>query len=63
MEHNNQVYDLYSKLQAKNLPAGVKCDNCDTEMLDVSGNVVLASYPPKKKVECPKCGHSGYMVI
>ena len=41
--------------------AGVKCDKCGEEMI-ISDNITLASNPPMKNVECPGCGHRGYMV-
>lgn len=60
-EHNKYVYNLYT--QEKTYSAGVKCDDCGTEMILPEPNVVLTSYPPKVKVECPKCGKTGLKVV
>jgi DNA-directed RNA polymerase subunit RPC12/RpoP len=37
-------------------PNGIACPKCQSEMNDVNG-MALMSNPPKKAVECPKCGH------
>jgi ribosomal protein S27E len=56
-EHNEHIYMIHA--QPKVCLAGVKCDDCGTEMILPESNVVLTSYPPKVRVECPKCGKTG----
>ena len=60
-EHNEQR-NLRINL-SEPVPAGVKCDDCDTEMLLESPNIVLASWPGKQTVVCPKCNKRGYKVM
>lgn len=61
-EFNADRYAYYKMVKEGRVPAGVKCDKCDNEMILPEPNSVLASYPAKRKVLCPHCGHTGYMV-
>jgi hypothetical protein len=40
-------------------PCGFACDHCKTELYDISGGVVLTSYPPQRRIGCPGCGWTG----
>ena len=60
-EHNEYICKINA--EPKVCLAGVKCDDCGTEMILSQPNVVLASYPPKMRVECPSCGKSDCMVV
>lgn len=37
----------------------IKCPNCG-EIVQVDTSMILTSYPPQYKWECPKCGRTGY---
>ncbi len=43
-EHNEHIYMIHA--QPKVCSAGVKCDDCGTEMILPESGVVLTSYPP-----------------
>ena len=58
-EHNNQVPEKI-KIERK---ANVLCDDCKVEMFYPDVNMVLASYPPKKTVQCPQCHKLDYKII
>jgi ribosomal protein S27E len=60
-EHNEYIYKINA--EPKVCSAGVKCDDCGTEMILPQPNVVLTSYPPKMRVKCPSCGKSDCMVV
>lgn len=36
----------------------IRCPNCD-EIVQVDTSMILTSYPPQYKWECPKCGRTG----
>ncbi len=38
---------------------GIECPKCKNEMSDMD-DMILCSYPPKKKVKCLSCGHDDY---
>lgn len=40
---------------------GILCDQCGGELRDTDG-FVLASNPPRMKVDCPSCGWAGYRI-
>ena len=60
-EHNEYIYKINA--EPKVCSAGVKCDDCGTEMILPQPNVVLASYPAKVTVQCPKCSKTGLKVV
>ena len=41
---------------------GLKCPNCEEELLD-SDKMVLYSSPLKKNVHCENCGYRGYRIF
>jgi len=59
-EHNEYIYKINA--EPKVCSAGVKCDDCGTEMILPQPDVVLTSNPPKMRVECPSCGKTGLKV-
>ncbi len=60
-EHNEHIYKIHA--EPKVYSAGDKCDDCGTEMILPEPNIILTSYPPKVRVECPNCGKTGVKVI
>jgi len=58
-EHNSQVHEKI-KMERK---ANVLCDDCKVEMFYKDVNMVLASCPPKKTVQCPQCHKLDYKII
>ena len=42
---------------------GIKCPMCGEEMYDGDPRMLVATYPPKRKISCKKCGHIDYKVI
>jgi DNA-directed RNA polymerase subunit RPC12/RpoP len=53
-EHNETVHPKQDEFKA-----GVKCDECETEMLLENPYVMLASWPAQQWVVCPKCNYRG----
>ena len=42
-------------------PTGLECPKCGGEMIDIEPNVLLTSYPAKKKIVCGDCKYTDYM--
>jgi len=66
-EHNKEhslvfAYNGYGT-PPQRFSAGVKCDDCNTEMYLDNPHVMLTSYPPQQTVICPKCNKHGYKVV
>ena len=59
-EHNKEVK---KKWEAPEIPAGVVCDLCGTQLLRELGGVFIATFPGEfvVKVRCPNCGYRGEM--
>ena len=62
-EYNAEVIQQIKEAKAKAHLSGVGCPNCGTEMELPNPDMLLMSNPSKKIVECPKCGHRGYMIV
>lgn len=60
-DHNR---DAYARMQGQEPrpKAHVACPKCHSEMEYEDPHMVLASYPPKRVVICPGCGHRDYKV-
>jgi ribosomal protein S27AE len=61
-EYNrDRLKDFQTMYPSGPSPTNIECPDCKEELLYSEPNVVLASYPPKKRVHCPKCGFLGYV--
>jgi uncharacterized protein with PIN domain len=59
-QHNKDMLRLYSQgLEQHGIRNGIECPECKEELVDCSSREVLTSYPPQKRVYCPKCGWTG----
>jgi DNA-directed RNA polymerase subunit M/transcription elongation factor TFIIS len=61
---DNHNRDAYERMQGREPrpKAFVACPKCHSEMEFEDPHMVLASYPPKRVVICPGCGHRDYKV-
>jgi predicted RNA-binding Zn-ribbon protein involved in translation (DUF1610 family) len=46
--------------ERKNIPNGIACPECGTELVDTDRSFRTASCPPKYTVACQKCGYHGW---
>jgi len=58
-EHNKQAYINFAAVN--NLNSGFACPKCGEEMFYSNPNAMLATYPPKRSVNCNKCNHTDYV--
>ena len=58
-EHNNKAYNTFAAVN--NLNSGFACPKCGEELHYSNPNVMLATYPPKRGVNCNKCNHTDYV--
>ena len=58
-EHNKQAYINFAAVN--NLNSGFACPKCEEEMFYSNPNAMLATYPPKRGVQCNKCNHTDYV--
>ena len=58
-EHNKQAYINFAAVN--NLNSGFACPKCGEEMYYSNPNAMLATYPPKRGVNCNKCNHTDYV--
>jgi len=58
-QHNNEAYNTFAAIN--NLNSGFACPKCQEEMFYSNPNVMLATYPPKRSVQCNKCNHTDYV--
>ena len=58
-EHNKQAYINFAAVN--NLNSGFACPKCGEEMFYSNPNAMLATYPPKRGVQCNKCNHTDYV--
>ena len=58
-EHNKQAYNTFAAVN--NLNSGFACPKCGEEMYYSNPNAMLATYPPKRSVNCNKCNHTDYV--
>ena len=64
-EHNKEAYERYEQPPGDIFTrgAGVLCPRCGIEMgYTDEALVVLACWPPKRRVHCVACGHDDYKV-
>ena len=61
-EHDKRWLDKYFSFTQKrrNMPCGVACPKCGTELL-ADRTRLLLSFPPQTPIHCPKCNYSGSM--
>lgn len=60
-EYNEDKVKQYKEAKAKAHLSGIACDKCGTELEFPNPGELLMSNPPKKRVKCPKCGHTDYV--
>lgn len=62
-EHNKQRTELHRNVNS-NEPVmnGIACPKCGSELYDTHPNMILASNPPKKNINCEYCEYTGYRV-
>jgi len=41
----------------------IVCPECGEELWDADPRMIFATYPPKVKVSCRKCGYTNYRVL
>ena len=58
-EHNNKAYNTFAAVN--NLNSGFACPKCGEELYYYNPNTMLATYPPKRGVQCNKCNHTDYV--
>ena len=58
-EHNNKAYNTFAAVN--NLNSNFACPKCGEELYYYNPNTMLASYPPKRGVQCNKCNHTDYV--
>jgi DNA-directed RNA polymerase subunit M/transcription elongation factor TFIIS len=58
-EHNNKAYNTFAAVN--NLNSGFACPKCGEELYYYNPNTMLATYPPKRGVQCNKCNHKDYV--
>lgn len=67
-QHNAERWEAHLEAHQSMLdsqkphPNGIACPNCGKELWDSNPAITLTSYPAKKNVHCPSCGHSGYRI-
>jgi hypothetical protein len=60
-EYNEEQSKKYDDLHiGKN---GIKCPICGEEMWDGDPRLIIATFPPKRKVFCKSCKHIDYKVL
>ena len=60
-EWNEQHSEKYNGLQIG--LNGIQCPICGEELYDGDPRMLIATFPPKRKVFCKKCGHKDYRVL
>jgi DNA-directed RNA polymerase subunit M/transcription elongation factor TFIIS len=58
-EHNKQAYINFAAVN--NLNSNFACPKCGEELYYSNPNTMLATYPPKRSVNCNKCNHTDYV--
>jgi len=58
-QHNNEAYNTFAAIN--NLNSGFACPKCGEELYYSNPNAMLATYPPKRGVQCNKCNHTDYV--
>ena len=58
-EHNNKAYNTFAAVN--NLNSNFACPKCGEELYYYNPNTMLATYPPKRGVQCNKCNHTDYV--
>jgi DNA-directed RNA polymerase subunit M/transcription elongation factor TFIIS len=58
-EHNKKAYNTFAAVNSLN--SGFACPKCGEELYYSNPNVMLATYPPKRSVQCNKCNHTDYV--
>ena len=58
-QHNKEAYINFAAVN--NLNSGFACPKCQEEMFYSNPNAMLATYPPKRGVQCNKCNHTDYV--
>ena len=61
-EENALMQKFYHDLYHYPKLNGIACAKCGSELVDVNDQV-LACFPPKKEVQCSKCGFKGYRYV
>lgn len=63
-EHNRERLEAIKEAKKKENLSGILCPKCKkAEMIFPRPYEMLASNPPQKTIECPECGHHGYMIL
>jgi DNA-directed RNA polymerase subunit M/transcription elongation factor TFIIS len=58
-EHNKKAFNAFAAINITN--SGFACPKCGEELYYYNPNTMLASYPPKRGVQCNKCNHKDYV--
>lgn len=56
-EHNREALLRHANAN-EHIGSGIQCPHCGDEMKYTNPGVVLASYPPQKRVECFSCNYA-----
>ena len=58
-EHNRKRMPQHIR-KSKNVPTGIACPKCESELVNPEPNMMSASSPPQMRVKCPSCGYDGF---
>jgi ribosomal protein S27AE len=61
-EHNKDQTERYNNTYAYQC-TNIACPKCGQELVYTDPEILLTSIPPKKRVNCPNCGHIDFAVI
>jgi DNA-directed RNA polymerase subunit RPC12/RpoP len=53
---------MESHRAAENACSGIACSKCGAEMIYPRPLRVIATYPPMRDLDCPKCGHHDHEI-
>lgn len=56
-EHDEEMRKKFKEKRESPFKTGVECPECKIELRYIDPHSTLMSYPPRKAVCCPNCGH------
>lgn len=61
--YNYHKLKHYEQSEEELLRTGVACPVCKDKELLLADDMILNSYPPKRRVTCTECGYSNYLIV
>ena len=61
-DFNSEMFDIYNEQNYYPKLNGIECPDCKSELMDAD-DILLTSYPPKKRVICSNCNYRGYRIV